>query len=248
MSEIDSLAFQAGQQVRCKTKFNHVLNGEVVAFDLNSKILAIKSTQNTKTAQVAPASSNNLTSGQANVASSSSNLASSNQTQGAQTTQPSVLSSTSSSSANIQPLTANLTSTSNNTFDIHFLVLDSVSDVKILKESPEDYNANNLPSIDMKSVEMRKTAARDERLKLVESFANGVSKDGLLLFAEFSKKYSSGRDVEWQDKNKIVVLKQVVISPPYREVDCQPLDSKTSTDAVPYIKKVVSHYWESKSR
>lgn len=43
MSSTVYQAFEPGQQVRCETRFDDVYEGEVVAFDLNSNILIIKS-------------------------------------------------------------------------------------------------------------------------------------------------------------------------------------------------------------
>lgn len=43
MADLDSFSFQPGQQVQCKTRFDEVYKGEVVAFDLSSKILILKS-------------------------------------------------------------------------------------------------------------------------------------------------------------------------------------------------------------
>ena len=43
MSDWDSYAFQPGQQVLCKTRFDDEFKGEVVAFDLSSRILILKS-------------------------------------------------------------------------------------------------------------------------------------------------------------------------------------------------------------
>lgn len=43
MSDLDSYAFEPGQQIQCKTRFDDIYRGEVVAFDLSSKILILKS-------------------------------------------------------------------------------------------------------------------------------------------------------------------------------------------------------------
>lgn len=43
MADLDSYAFEPGQQVQCKTRFEDIYKGEVVAFDLNTKILILKS-------------------------------------------------------------------------------------------------------------------------------------------------------------------------------------------------------------
>lgn len=43
MSAVDQLAFEPGQQIKCVTRFEESFTGEVVAFDLQSNILIIKS-------------------------------------------------------------------------------------------------------------------------------------------------------------------------------------------------------------
>lgn len=42
-SAVLNVAFEPGQQVKCETRFGDIYAGEVVAFDLNSNILIIKS-------------------------------------------------------------------------------------------------------------------------------------------------------------------------------------------------------------
>lgn len=185
MSDLDSLAFTPGQQVQCKTRFEEVFKGEVLAFDLNSKILILKS----------PSSSGN-----------SSN------------------------------------------HDLHFLVLDSVSDVEILNEPQDDAKNEKLPNIDMKYVKVRQEAAMMERMRLIEAVGKGVSQEGVELFTEIAKKYHRPTDITWKDDVKIVVMNSVVISPPYKESDCQPISGKTPQEAVGYVKNIVCKYWESCSK
>lgn len=180
MTDIDSYAFEPGQQVQCKTRFDDVFKGEVVAFDLNSKILILKS----------PSSSGVSTN-----------------------------------------------------HDLHFLVLDSVSDVEILEEPHGEYN-NELPSIEMKHIQNKQKAAHSERMRLVEAVGNGVNQDGISLYTLFSKKYDRASDLCWKDKVKIVVMNAVIISPPYKESDCQPSSPQTSKDALTYVKTNVRKYWE----
>ena len=182
MSDLDSFAFEPGQQVQCKTRFEDVFKGEVMAFDLNSKILILKS----------PSSSGTGTN-----------------------------------------------------HDLHFLVLDSVSDVEILEE-PHVECTNDLPSIEMKCVKAKHTANASERLRLVEAVSNGVTQDGISLYTAFSKLYDRATDdVTWKDKVKIVVMNSVVISPPYKESDCEPINPKTQKEAVNYVKSNVRKFWES---
>lgn len=181
MSDIDSFAFEPGQQVKCKTRHEDEFKGEVVAFDLASKVLIIKS----------PSSAG----------------------------------------------------TSGN-HDLHFLVLDSVSDVEVLEEPPADFN-NELPSMEMKHIQAKQAAAIKERMKLVEAVSNGVTQEGISLYSAFSKIYVRDGDIVWKDKVKIVVMNSVVISPPYKEADCQPTSSKTEKEALNYVKSNISKYWES---
>lgn len=178
MSDLDSYAFGPGQQVKCKTRFDDILKGEVVAFDLNSKILVLKS----------PSSSTN--------------------------------------------------------YDLNFLVLDSVSDVEILEETKSDQNIE-LPSLEMKQIKAKQTSAYNDRMRLVEAVGNGVSQDGISLYTTFSKKYDRASEITWKDKTKLVVMNSVIISPPYKESNCEPISPKTPKDAVNYVRNIVRKYWST---
>lgn len=182
MSDLDSYAFEPGQQVQCRTRFDDIFKGEVVAFDLSSKILILKS----------PSSSGVPTN-----------------------------------------------------HDLHFLVLDSVSDVQILEEPRGECATDQLPSIEMKNIKAKQAAALDERLRLVEAVGNGVSQDGISLYTALTKKYDRASDITWKDKVKIVVMNSVVISPPYKETDCHSLTARTQKEAVVYVKSIVRKFWES---
>lgn len=183
MSDLPSFAFEPGQKVQCKTRFDDVLKGEVVAFDLNSKILILK--------------------------------------------------------------TPTLSGTSTN-HDLHFLVLDSVADVEVLEDAHGEC-ANELPSIDMKYIQLKQQAALSERLRLVEAVGNGVSRDGISLYTSISKIFDRP-NVSWKDKVKIVVMNNVVISPPYKESNCELISSSTEKDALAYVKSNVRKFWEDSSK
>jgi hypothetical protein len=182
MSDFESYAFEPGQQVQCKTRFDDVYKGQVIAFDLPSRILILKS---------AP----------------SSGLP--------------------------------------NNHDLHFLVLDSISELQILEEPRGDCAKVQLPNIEMKYVESKMKQAHAERLRLLEAVGNGCSQEGILLYTELSKKYDRASDIEWKDKVKIVVMNTVVINPPYTEADCQPMTPRTQKDAVAYVKSHVRKFWDS---
>lgn len=181
MSDLDSYAFEPGQQVQCRTRFEQDFRGEVMSFDLNSKILVLKS----------PAASG--------------------------------------SAAN---------------HDLNFLVLDSVSNVEILEEPKGE--SHDLPSLDTRSINTRQRQALDDRMRLVEAVGNGVSQEGISLYTALAKHYNRP-DVVWKDKNKIVVLNAVIISPPYKEADCTGLTNKAHNhaQAVIYVKQIVRKFWDS---
>lgn len=192
MSDLDSFAFEPGQQVQCKTRYDDVFTGEVVAFDLASKILILKS----------PTTS----SGNPNTASSTNH-------------------------------------------DLHCLVLDSVSEVDILEEPQPGKCTNDLPSLGVRYVNAKIATALNERYRLVQAVSNGVSKEGISLYTEFLKKYDRAEDVTWKEKVKIVVMNTVVVSPPYKETNCEPLSKKTRDEgdlrAVNYVKNIVKKFWEN---
>lgn len=183
MSDLDTYAFEPGQQVQCKTRFDDVFKGEVVAFDLNSKILTLKS--------------------------------------------PSIVNSSN--------------------HDLQFLVLDSVSEVEILEE-PQEKRNNELPSIEMKYIKAKQDAATAERLRIVEAVEKGVSKEGISLYIAFTKKYERATDITWKDDVKIVVMNSVVISPPYKESDCEPISPKAHKEALNYVKSIVKKFWEDNAK
>ena len=184
MAELDSLAFEPGQQVQCETRFKDVFKGEVVAFDLNSNILIIKS----------PSTSGN-----------------------------------------------------NAQHDLHFLVLDSVADVKLLEEQQHGDSSNDLPSIDMKSISLKKDDEIQKRRRLIQAVECGVSLEGISLFTVISKTLHRPTDIAWKDKVKIVVMNAVVISPPYKESDCASLDAATK-DSVTYVKNIVRKFWDTSNK
>lgn len=179
-SMLDSLAFEPGQQVRCKTRFADEVNGEVAAFDLNSKVLILKST------------------------------------------------SASGGSSNK---------------DLHILVLDSVSNVEILAEPPAE-TTNDLPSIDMKCVKSKQLSALEERLRVVKAIENGVSQEGIALFGSLAKIYGRASDVSWRDKDKILIMNEVLVSAPYKETNCEALATKSEA-ALSYVKSIVRKFWET---
>lgn len=184
MSDLDSYAFEPGQKVQCRTRFDDVYKGEVVAFDLSSKILILKSP-------------------------SSSGIASNH--------------------------------------DLHFLVLDSVSDVQILEEPKSECLNDQLPNIEMKQITAKQSAALAERYSLVQAVGNGVSQEGLQLYTMLCKTYDRS-NITWKDNVKIVVLNSVAIEPPYKEANCQPLSSKTEKEAVSYVKSNVQKFWTSQAK
>lgn len=211
MSVLDTLAFEPGQQVECKTRYDDVFRGEVVAFDLSSKVLIIKSPTSPELASSTKTSANAIST----------------------TAAP-----TSTKSA--------VSASSNSNHDLHCLVLNSVSEVEVLEEAQPGKCSNDLPVIGMKSVNAKCSAAINERFRLVEAVENGVSQDGISLYKSISKTYS---EMGWKDKVKIEVMNSVVISPPYKEMDCRASsNSKADERAVIYVKSLVGKFWDDNSK
>lgn len=184
MSELDSVAFEPGQQVQCETRFKDVYKGEVVAFDLNSNILIIKS----------PSTSGN-----------------------------------------------------NAQHDLHFLVLDNVGDVKLLEEQHGKSN-HDLPSIDMKHIGSKLENELEIRESIIGAVGRGASQVGVSLFEVLLRTLHRHTDVTMKEKGKLVVLKSVVISPPYKESDCALLEPLNTTKSMDYVKNIVRKFWESQGK
>jgi len=193
MSEDVELMFNSGSVVAVKTCFNHAIEGEVIAFDYNKRVLLIK----------CPASSGG--------------------------------------------------SSHNN---VHLINLDYVTDVQIKKDvKKEDNSATALPHLDISKVERKSRTAIEERRRLAEAFASGITDDGIKVFLHLSKTIGN---VTWDGKN-IIVMNNVEISPPYKSDNCSPhslsaagdrrsSSSGKSVEAVNYVRQLVDKFWTDQQK
>lgn len=138
--------------------------------------------------------------------------------------------------------------------DVHLINLSNVTDVKIKKEvKKEELNSTSLPHLNINKVELRKKQAIEERKRLAKAFDSGVTDEGIEVFLHLSKTIDA---VTWEGKN-IIVMKNVVIQPPYKPENCIPSNSSNMAgdkrnvnsakvlEAVSYIKQLLEKYWNN---
>ncbi|XP_075436480.1 protein LSM12 isoform X1 [Ascaphus truei] len=179
--------FSVGSQVSCRTCQEQRLHGEVLAFDYQSKMLALK----------CPSSS-----GKPNHA------------------------------------------------DILLLNLQYVSDVEVLNDRTQtppplaslniNKLANRAPSLTLEyrpspQLASRARLEKEEKMSQAYAISAGVSLDGQQLFQTIHK---TMKDCKWQEKN-IVVMEDVVISPPYQVDNCKGKEGS----ALSHVRKIVEKHF-----
>lgn len=117
--------------------------------------------------------------------------------------------------------------------NVHLLNLSFVSDVRVKKDreaadKPPEPLSLNIPRLNQRAKEMI-----DKKRKLVAALKAGVSPDGQRLFAAINKTLD---EVSW-DREDIVVMKNVRISPPYT-ADCVRGDAA----ACNHVRKIVEKH------
>ncbi|RWS07554.1 Protein LSM12-like protein [Dinothrombium tinctorium] len=136
--------------------------------------------------------------------------------------------------------------------DVRLVNLDYVSDVQIKKDvkKEESNSITTLPHLDLNKVERRARTAIDERKRLAEAFSAGITDDGIKVFLHLTKTIGN---VTWDAKN-IIVMNNVVISPPYKPENCMPslpggasdrrnIASGKNAEAVNYVRQLVERCW-----
>ncbi|XP_064456828.1 protein LSM12 homolog A-like [Ornithodoros turicata] len=164
--------FSLGSVVSCKTCYNQVIEGEVLAFDQHTKTVMLKCSSS---------------SGKANVS------------------------------------------------NVRMVNLSFVSELSVKKEAGLHQPPPPQP-LNIEKLNLRAKQNIEERHRLAEAVAAGVSSDGIHLFLAIRKTID---DVSWQGKN-IIVMNQVTISPPYRPENCK---GKTENEhSVSHIRKIVEKH------
>ena len=117
--------------------------------------------------------------------------------------------------------------------NINMLNLSYVSDVKVKKNRENSEKLPELLSLNTARLNGRAKEMTDKKRKLVAALKAGVSPEGQRLFVAINKTLD---EISW-DKEDIVVMRNVRISPPYT-VDCV----RGDTAAVNHVRKIVEKH------
>lgn len=121
-----------------------------------------------------------------------------------------------------------------NLCDVHMVNLNYVSDVDVKKEATT--SPPPMQYLNLQRISRRLELNVDEKMRMVNAMASGVSSEGRQLFLAISKTYA---EIAWQGEN-IIVLNQVIITPPYRPENCKSM--KSDDQAVIRIRKIVEKH------
>ncbi|XP_053550406.1 protein LSM12 [Bombina bombina] len=117
--------------------------------------------------------------------------------------------------------------------DILLLNLAYVSDVEVLHDRTQ--TPPPLASLNISKLASRARSEKEEKLSQAYAISAGVSLDGQQLFQTIHKTI---KECKWQEKN-IVVMEEVVISPPYQVGNCKGKEGS----ALDHVRKVVEKHF-----
>ncbi|XP_069490437.1 protein LSM12 isoform X1 [Ambystoma mexicanum] len=117
--------------------------------------------------------------------------------------------------------------------DILLLNLQYVSDIQVLTDRTE--TPPPLASLNITKLAARAKTEKEEKMSQAYAISAGVSVDGQQLFQTIHKTI---KDVKWQEKN-IVVLEEVVISPPYQVDNCKGKEGSSLN----HVRKIVEKHF-----
>ena len=124
--------------------------------------------------------------------------------------------------------------------NVHLLNLSFVSDVKVKKDRETTEKPSEPQSLNMARLDARARDMIRKKKKLVAALKAGVSPEGQRLFSAINKTID---EISWE-KEEIVVMGKVRISPPYT-VDCV----KGDLAACNHVRKIVEkHTKESEAK
>ncbi|KAJ1136367.1 hypothetical protein NDU88_002784 [Pleurodeles waltl] len=123
--------------------------------------------------------------------------------------------------------------------DILLLNLQYVSDVQVITDRTE--TPPPLASLNIAKLANRAKMEKEEKLSQAYAISAGVSVDGQQLFQTIHKTI---KDCKWQEKN-IVVLEEVIISPPYQVDNCKGKEGSLLS----HVRKIVEkHFRDAESQ
>ncbi|XP_078501356.1 protein LSM12 [Lissotriton helveticus] len=117
--------------------------------------------------------------------------------------------------------------------DILLLNLQYVSDVQVITDRTE--TPPPLASLNIAKLANRAKMEKEEKLSQAYAISAGVSVDGQQLFQTIHKTI---KDCKWQEKN-IVVLEEVIISPPYQVDNCKGKEGSLLS----HVRKIVDKHF-----
>ncbi|KAM4691621.1 protein LSM12 [Rhinophrynus dorsalis] len=115
--------------------------------------------------------------------------------------------------------------------DILLLNLHYVSDVEVLNDRTQ--TPPPLASLNIGKLASRARLEKEEKMSQAYAISAGVSLDGQQLFQTIHKTI---KDCKWQEKN-IVVMEEVVISPPYQVENCKGKEGRALTHVCKIVEK-----------
>lgn len=123
--------------------------------------------------------------------------------------------------------------------DIALLHMTHVKDVKVLKEGSEAQSTSTLRPLKHDKLKERMRQEIKAKLNLAKARSNGVSPEGQKLFMTINKTFN---EIDWLE-NDIVVIDEIVISPPYRPENCSLKNKNSKSDALDHIRKLVKKFY-----
>ncbi|XP_068120426.1 protein LSM12 [Hyperolius riggenbachi] len=117
--------------------------------------------------------------------------------------------------------------------DILLLNLQYVSKIDVLTERTQ--TPPPLASLNISKLASRARLEKEEKMSQAYAISAGVSVDGQQLFQTIHKTI---KDCKWQEKN-IVVMDEVVISPPYQVENCKGKEGS----ALSHVRKIVDKHF-----
>lgn len=121
-----------------------------------------------------------------------------------------------------------------NVNDIHMVNLAYASEVEMKKEATS--SPPPLQPLNVQRLTTRSKHQLEEKMRLLNAMAAGVSPEGQQLFLAITKTID---EVTWNGPN-IVVMNQVTISPPYKPENCK--GNNDSQQAITHVRKIVEKH------
>ncbi|KAF7263083.1 LSM12 homolog A-like [Rhynchophorus ferrugineus] len=125
--------------------------------------------------------------------------------------------------------------------NVQFVNLSYVSELQVKKEG--HYISEVPQSLNLQRLNMRIRNQVDEKRRLLQAISANVSSEGQRLFIAISKMFDNN-EVRWNNSD-IIVLDEVIISPPYQ---LENVGGDTKSKSYDYILKLVERHLQDLSK